>query len=173
MDVTRHQAVELLHHVHERIGGLFARLSEEAFDRRGTMGGGEWSAKDLAGHIASWEEITVRSLEGWRRGERPEIEDVLEARAVDRLNEENIAAALDATAEEARERFELTFTLLIEAIEGTTDEEWSARAPYPRPFPTTLAGFLGTLVGGPDRPFGHAYAHLQDLEVYVSEATHA
>ena len=173
MDVTRHQAVEILHHVHERIGGLFAHLSEEAFDRRGTIGCGEWSAKDLAGHLASWEEITVRSLEEWRRGERPEIEGVLEARAVDRLNEENVAAAILATPQEARERFDLAFTRLVEAIEGITDEEWSARAPYPRAFPTTLAGFLGTLVGGPDRPFGHAYVHLQSLEIYVAEATHA
>jgi len=32
---------------------------------------------------------------------------------------------------------------------------------------------LGSITGAPDRPFGHAWAHLADLEAYVAAAADA
>ena len=34
---------------------MLAELDTSAFERRGTIGGGEWSAKDLAAHLGAWE----------------------------------------------------------------------------------------------------------------------
>jgi len=57
----------------------------------------------------------------------------------------------------------------IEANDGLSDEEWLAKAPYrvqdgrERP----LATLLGFLTAAPERPFGHVFAHLPDLEAYV------
>jgi hypothetical protein len=150
-------------------------LSEEALVRRGTIGGSEWSAKDLACHLASWEEIALRSLEDWRRGERPWIESVFEGEgAVDRLNAENVEAWLAAPVAAALTRFEQEHRDTVDAIAAATDEEWSSTAPYETSGPRMLGGFLGGVLGAPDREFGHAYAHLQDLQAYAgASATNA
>jgi hypothetical protein len=168
VEVTRTQAIEILEDGHRRVAELLGRLSEDALVERGTMGGGEWSAKDLAGHLASWEEIALRSLEDWRRGERPWIESVFDERgAVDRLNAENVEAWLAAPAAAALARFEQEHLDVTDAIATATDEEWSSPAPYETSEPRSLGGLLGGILGAPDREFGHAYAHLQDLQVYV------
>ena len=65
---TRQDAVAILEDGQDRLEALFARLSDERFVRRGTIGG-EWSAKDLMGHVAFWEEIALASLACWDRGE--------------------------------------------------------------------------------------------------------
>lgn len=79
---TRPAAVQTLEEGHRAIRRLLAEMSEEELIRPGTIGGGSWSAKDLLGHLTSWEEIALASLHEWRRGERPGIENVfaIEAR---------------------------------------------------------------------------------------------
>jgi len=42
------------------------RLDEAALVRPGVVG--DWSLKDLIGHIAAWEHLVVDYLERWRRG---------------------------------------------------------------------------------------------------------
>jgi hypothetical protein len=61
---------------------------------------------------------------------------------------------------------------LVAAIEAMTDEEWRSRAVYPIPDgrERLLATLLGFLTAGPDRPFGHAFAHIPDLETYARSA---
>ena len=49
-----------------------------------------------------------------------------------------------------------------------TDDEWTARVPYDAERRRTLAGLLGSIAGAPQRPFGHAFAHIPDLEAFVS-----
>lgn len=175
MDVTRPQAIEILQDGHARVAELLGRLSEDDLVRRGTIGGGEWSAKDLACHLASWEDIAVRALEDWARGHRPWIESVFDDDgAVDRLNAEDVEAWLAAPAATALERFETSHRDVVEAIGSTSDEEWSSPAPYETAVPRILGGLIGGILGAPDRPFGHAYAHLKELQDYVgSLATNA
>lgn len=168
MDVTRRQAIEILEDGHARIAELLARLPEEDLVRRGTIGGGEWSAKDLACHLASWEDIAVRALEDWSSGHRPWIETVFDDdNGVDRLNAENVEAWLAAPAATALERFETSYREVVEAIDATSDEAWASPAPYETAKPRTLGSFIGGILGAPDRAFGHAYAHLKELRAYV------
>ena len=74
--ITREEAVRLLEEQHAELGTLFEELDPDAFVRRGTMGGGEWSAKDLAAHLGSWEEFSLGVINGFRRGERPTIDEL-------------------------------------------------------------------------------------------------
>lgn len=173
VDVTSTQAIELLEDGHLRVAELVARLGADDLVRRGTIGGGEWSAKDLVAHLSSWEEIALRTLEDWRRGVRPWIESVFqEDGAVDRLNEENALAWLAAPGDAVLERFESSHRELTEAIAGLSDDEWTSAATYRTEGEArTLGRLLGGVLGAPDRPFGHAYAHLQELETYVGSPT--
>ena len=49
-----------------------------------------------------------------------------------------------------------------------TEQEWAAPPSFePDGQQETLGAELGGLLGAPGRPFGHAFAHLPDLEAYV------
>ena len=71
--------------------------------------------------------------------------------------------------QEVVEHARATHQELIEAIEGLSDEEWLANAPYTVPdgHERLLVTLLGFLTAAPQRLFGHAFAHLPDLEAYV------
>jgi hypothetical protein len=170
---SRHEAVSTLREGQKRLDELLARLSDEDLVKPATIGGGDWSAKDLIGHVAAWEEQALISLTEWRRGEMPAVErpggpmsgsdgvDAFNARAVD----EKRGVSLQGVVEHAR----ATHQDLLEAIDGLSDEEWLAKAPYQGTDgrDRLLATLLGFLTAAPERLFGHVFAHLPDLEAYV------
>jgi len=54
-----------------------------------TIGTGAWSAKDLLGHLAFWEELAAQALANWRAGQRPSAEDLFDQRRTDAANAGN------------------------------------------------------------------------------------
>jgi hypothetical protein len=54
MSVSREDAIRIVSEGHRSVQELLSRLDDDAFVRRGTIGEGDWSAKDLAGHLADW-----------------------------------------------------------------------------------------------------------------------
>jgi len=165
---TRDEAIAILEEGHRALGELFARLPDEAFARRGTIGsGGEWSAKDLAAHIGVWEELAVETIDAFGRGERPAVEDWFEeSGAADRVNDENVERFRNAAPVEVRARFEDLHAPVVAAIGSTPDEMWSGAYPYGGDDPT-LGDRVGSLLGAEDGRFRHALAHLADLRAYV------
>lgn len=169
--ITRTEAVRLLEDQHGEIAALLERLDEDAFVRRGTIGGGEWSAKDLAAHLGAWEEIALGVLEAFERGERPGVEDEFgEAGAVDRINDREVARFLDATPAEVLARFEDLHRRLVAEIEATPEERWDGAYPFD-PDDATLGDRIGSLIGSDAGRFTHASAHLQDLRAYVEASS--
>jgi len=168
---TRGEATRLLEEQHAEVASLLAELDDDAFSRRGTIGGGEWSAKDLALHLGSWEVFALETLEQHGRGERPSIEDAFAADgATDRLNEEQVNLQLDVDPQEARARFEERHRRTLEAIAAMNDEAWGA--PYPfDPDDSTVGERIGSLLGSDAGGFTHAAAHLDDLRAYVASTS--
>jgi hypothetical protein len=164
MAVSREDAIGAVAEGHRSVRELLDRLDEEAFVRRGTIGGGEWSAKDLAGHLADWEEYALRSLGEWRSGIRPWFEGV----DTDRVNDEMILRHLDDPAVDVRRRFTELHERFLAALIDMSDHEWSEPSSYETDRPRSLGELLGAVVGGDDGLFRHADAHLGDLRDYVS-----
>lgn len=166
--IDRDEAIRLLEEQHAEVAGLLERLDDDAFARRGTIGGGEWSAKDLALHLGSWELFALQTLEQFGRGERPSYEDAFaQAGGTDRLNEEHVNLQLDVEPEEARARFEERHRRVVEAIASMDDAEWAAAYPFD-PDDATVGDRVGSLLGSDAGGFTHASAHLPDLRVYVT-----
>jgi hypothetical protein len=164
---TRDEAIRLLEEQHAEVAALLAELEPAAFERRGAIGGGEWSAKDLAAHLGAWEGFALEVLEAFGRGERPAIEDeFLEPGATDRLNEREERRFLDAPAGEVMKRFEELHRRIVERAASMSDERWSAAYPYD-PDDGTIGDRVGSLLGSDDGRFRHASAHLPDLRAYV------
>jgi hypothetical protein len=73
------------------------------------------------------------------------------------------------TREEALETLEdAQAQALVGAIREMDNAEWHSKAPYRAERRAWLGMMLGSITGAPKRAFGHAFAHLPDLERYVS-----
>jgi hypothetical protein len=170
--ISRRQALGTLDEGNSRVQTLFDGLGDDDMIRPNSIGGGEWSAKDLIGHLAFWEEIALVTLDAWVRGEEPPIEATFTAGSVDDLNAWNHSRkrswGLDRVRSESRE----THETLVAAIQSLSDEQWAAPRPFEGDAREDLGSELGGVLGAPGRPFGHAFAHLPDLEAFV-EATRA
>jgi hypothetical protein len=163
---TRDDAVRLLEEQHAELAALFAELDEDAFVRRGTIGGG-WSAKDLAAHMGIWEAFAVEAMDAFGRGERPAFEDrFTDPGGGDRVNEEGVRRFLDTPASDVLWRFDDLHRRVVSAIGATNDEGWTADYPYD-PEDRTLGDRVGSLLGSEAGGFTHASAHLPDLRAYV------
>jgi DinB superfamily len=164
---TRVDAVRLLEEQHAELAALFAELDEDAFVRRGTIGGGDWSAKDLAAHVGVWEAFAVEAMDAFGRGERPAFEDrFTDPGGGDRVNAEGVERFLDTPAPEVLSRFEDLHRRVIAAIESTSEEAWTADYPFD-PDDETLGDRVGSLLGSEAGGFTHASAHLPELRAYV------
>jgi hypothetical protein len=169
--IGREDAIRLLEEQHAEVATLLAALDDGAFVRRGTIGGGEWSAKDLALHLGSWERFALEVLERFGRGERPSIEDAFgQDGATDRLNEGEVNLHLDVEPGEARARFEEHHRRVVEAIAALDDAAWAAEYPFD-PDDATVSDRVGSLLGSDAGGFTHATAHLEDLRGYVASTS--
>ena len=165
---TRDEAIRLLEDQHAEVARLLAELDPAAFERRGTIGGGEWSAKDLAAHLGSWEEIALEVLEAFGRGERPAVEDEFrEPRATDRLNAREEQRFLDADADAVMARFGELHGRVVGEIGSMSDDGWAAAYPFD-PDDETIGDRIGSLLGSDEGRFRHASAHLPDLRAYAA-----
>jgi hypothetical protein len=162
---SRTDALALLEKGWIRLHQFLGRLPNEDMVRRGTIGGGEWSAKDLLGHIATWEDRALQVIRAWRGGEPlppPEETDAFNARTVAEKEKLPLAQVRSDSARTHQE--------LVESIAGLSDEEWTA-AVSRRPSDETdleVGALVGRVTAAQDRLFGHAFDHLPDLEAFVS-----
>ncbi len=165
--LTRDEAIATLERDHGAVASLLSSLPEDDLVRRGTIGGGHWSAKDLAAHMGVWEKLALQALDEWRRGQVPSIGAVLATdHGTDRVNDEGVRRFLDASWDEVRTRFEDLHGRFVAAIRSIDEAEWSA--PHPGdPGGPPLGDRLGSLLGSEDGPYRHASAHLPDLQAYV------
>jgi hypothetical protein len=167
---TKEEALATLREGNERVRALFDALSADQFIAPATIGGGDWSAADLMGHLKTWEELALEALDALKAGRRPRVEqDVFGIDGgIDRFNAEAVARNRAADPAELRRQAETVHTDLLEAIGSTPDDQWRSKVQYETDKRTDLAALLGSILGAPKRPFGHAFAHLPDLTAYVA-----
>lgn len=167
---TRSEAIEILLEGRTQIASLISRLSDRQLEAPATIGGGDWSAKDLIGHLAFWEELALDALSSWRRGEKPRVEDIF-GEGVDAVNAEEQARIRVSPLTDVVKRSEETSERIVSEIERIPDDEWLGEAPYPSERRRNLAQLLSSVLGSPEGPFRHASAHLEDLRRYVEEVS--
>ena len=121
-------------------------------------------------HLEVWEALALQALQEWRNATRPFIEDVFAkgADGIDGLNAERVQAKRGLSLDEVRIQAADTHRELIDELSHIGDDEWTAKAFYETDRRSTLGNLLGSVTGAPKRPFGHAFAHLPDLESYVA-----
>jgi DinB superfamily len=164
---SRAQTLATLEAGQEELDALFGQLTDAELGQPATIGPGEWAAKDLMGHIAFWEELALETIDAWRAGRRPRVEDISGPAGTDRANADNQAQTAPRSPAEIRSRAASVHQALLAVIHSLSEDEWNAPAPYDSPTRPSLSELLGGVLGAPNSPFGHAYAHLDDLRTYV------
>jgi uncharacterized protein (TIGR03083 family) len=162
---TQAEAIRILAEEHGTVAELIARLRPHDFTRPATIGGGDWSAKDLLGHLTSWEEHALVALAAWRRGEPAPIQRALRTPGLNATNAEAVEADRKRSPQEVRTRFDEVHARLVDEIRAMTSAKWEA-PPRPRSR-RSLGVVLGGIVGSPAGEFAHASAHLPDLRAFV------
>ena len=122
---------------------------------------GQWSAKDLLGHVAAWEQVALRLLDQFRAG--GPLSGVAGAQ-VDAYNaaESERRAALPLAA--VRAELADTRRRLREHLAALSEEEWRAAVGVERP--GTLGAWVGGSLGGPLGPGTHPAEHAHHLLVW-------
>jgi hypothetical protein len=165
--VSRDEALETLDRGHREIEHELSRLAPEQLLVTG-IGGGEWSAKDLVAHLALWHEIALQTIEEFRSGGMPWIAGIFASPGPGPNDEELVRRApwpVDRATAAYRDARSATTSALI----GLSADEWSASVPGWTEDPATLGGLLGVVLGMDGLAFGHAFAHLDELRVFVDE----
>ena len=166
MTETREEAISILAEGHRAVHELIALLPEDALTRRG-LGGGDWSPKDLVGHLASWEEHALRALDAWDLDERAPIDGDLYTRGTNAVNADAVAKKARLTVDEVWHEAAITHSSLIDSIARMTDSRWASPATSRGRKP--LGHRVGQILGGPAGGFRHAQAHLKTLSAFVTD----
>jgi hypothetical protein len=163
----RQAAIAALESGQAAVDALTARLSDDDIERRATLGGGEWSVKDLLGHLTSWEEYAVEAIEAHRAGRVSWIGAT--QLDVDRINAQAVEAKTERPLTDIIRESEATHARLVALIGEMPDDEWTAPTMSTDESGATesLGAALGAITAGPTGPFRHANAHLADLEAVV------
>jgi hypothetical protein len=164
--LTPLEAAAILEEGHGHVDRLTANVPDAEASKPATIGGGDWSVKDLVGHIAHWEELALETLR------RARAEGTLSRVALDDVDAENakdVARKADWDMGRVRTEAAATHAELVNELQAMSEDEWR------KPLSTgrmgedlTLADMLGSVLGAPERPFAHVWAHLKELEDYAS-----
>lgn len=163
---SRRRAIRLVDGGMRETFALFDRLPTRVRTAAG-LGGGEWSPKDLLGHLESWQEYAIEAVDAWSAGHGPAIDAVIWSTSTSALNRDAVERKARRTAAAQRRAAESTHELLLAKLEGFGDARW--RRPGTPRGRTPAGRRLGDLLGGTPGPFRHAEAHLPQLRAFVEE----
>jgi hypothetical protein len=159
----RTTSIETLEAGHQQIKELVDGLDASSMTRERTIGGGDWSVKDLLAHITTWEELALQAMEAWRGGSPEPLRAELREKGIDAFNAERVALKSKMPLAHVLTQFDSVHGELIERIR--TMPGWDRVPPGRR---TRTCGYaIGSITGGPGGGFKHAWAHLGDLRAYV------
>jgi uncharacterized protein (TIGR03083 family) len=165
---TRADALATIEDGQARLDELLGGLSEEELTRPATIGGGDWSAKDLVGHIAFWEEVALAVLDACRRGVGLDLAEAFAPGGTDGMNAWNQERKGRWSLQHVQRDAQKTHRRLVKEFRALSDDEWRSLVPSATARRARLGTRLGGVLGAPKRPFAHAFAHIPDLEAYVT-----
>ena len=165
---TRTEAIRILERDRRTTLGLLERLPARALTTGG-LGGGDWSPKDLIGHLESWEQHALAALDAWARGEPAPSDVALRSVGLNALNRAEVERKSRRSAAKSLEEATDTHRRIVAAIRSLPEERWLA--PATRRARRPLGRSIGGILGGPTGPFRHDAAHHPDLREFV--AVHA
>ena len=135
MTITQQERLDILHEVsHSWLDLLRAirPLSDAELTKPNTVG--QWSGKDMMGHITFWERYALDNIKAVEAGLEPDvIEDfeaanLIAAKEMSSLSLAEVRARFEATHDELMQALETTPLLTRDRIEGATFGHYAEHA---------------------------------------------
>jgi hypothetical protein len=164
----REEAIRLIRMDRIRTRELLAQVPMRVLTTPG-LGGGDWSPKDLIGHLESWEQHALDALEAWSRGAVAPSDHALRMVGLDAFNLAEVTRKARWSVSRSVDSADGTHRRLVAALRSISDDAWSA--PPTRRARRSLSSSLGGILGGPAGPFRHDVAHHPDLEAFAAAHT--
>jgi len=161
----RDEAIRFVRADRLRTLDLLGRIPRPAITTPG-LGGGDWSPKDLIGHLESWEQHALDALDAWSRGDVAPSDRALQMMGLDPFNLAEVERKARWSVARTIDSAAATHRRLISALGSIPVERWLA-PPTDRE-EGSLGSHLGGILGGPAGPFRHDVAHHPDLEAFVA-----
>jgi hypothetical protein len=161
---TRTEAIRILERERRTTLKLIRRLPARAITTRG-LGGGDWSPKDLIGHLESVEQDALDALDAWARGEPAPSDVAIRKAGLNALNRAEVERKARWSAAKSSKSATDTHERIVAAIKSLSDDRWLA--PPTRRARRPLARSIGEILGGPSGVFRHDAAHHPDLVEFV------
>jgi hypothetical protein len=166
-DFSPEQGMAVLKEGQRELLKLLNAIPKEELDSN--LGTGEWSVKDLVGHIASWEEVALKALREWRERKPLTAQGIVGVQGgVDSFNATEVETYRKSSAEEVLGRASKIHQDLLSEISAVDLDLWAEEPYYETKRPRTLGGTVGAITGGKARgDFGHVFDHIEDLRSYL------
>jgi hypothetical protein len=164
----RDEAIRLLRTDRLKTRDLLGRVAGDALTTAG-LGGGDWSPKDLVGHLESWDQHALDAIEAWSHGRVAPSDRALQTMGLDPFNLAEVRRKAGWSLERTNDSAAATHRRLLAALGSISDEAWTA--PPTKRSRRALGTHLGGILGGPGGPFRHDLAHHPDLEAFAADRT--
>lgn len=114
---------------------------------------GEWTVKDLIGHLSAWEQAAVTSLQAYAEGEEAKLPDQM---SEDDYNHLNVARRKNFPVEKILLEWKETRDWLKQVLEEMPPDRLPGKMTYPW-------GEQGSVTGLVDAMIDHELEHRQDI----------
>jgi hypothetical protein len=161
---TRKQAIDLLERGRAGTKALLERVPRKHLATSG-LGDGDWSPRDLIGHLASWEEFALEAVDAWAHGERAEIDQKWFTVSTSAINSGNVERKRAWPLAKVIRESAATHEELLALIRSMSDHRW--RTPATSRARKPLGARIGGILGGPKGPFRHDEAHHPSIETFL------
>lgn len=128
--MTREQVLEAIQREHARFLDAIDGVAPQDITSEKVVG--EWTIKDMLGHIAMWMGVAIKFIEEYKLDEMPKSLGLKDDAAVEAFNARGWEARHELPLGHVRDEFDAAYRKLIAAVEKLDDTELNAplRAPW-------------------------------------------
>jgi hypothetical protein len=127
--MTRDQIVQAIKDNHTQFLAAIAGLDDDALTKRPIIEW--WTAKDLMGHMAMWEQVAIKFIAEYRQDGLPKILDMNDDNAINAYNKREATIRRDWSLTRIRAEFDTAHRDLIAAIETLSDADLARQLSAP------------------------------------------
>jgi hypothetical protein len=141
-EMTKSEFLALIQSEFTRFADALANIPDDILTTRPVVEW--WTLKDVIGHITTWEQESLESLEHLRQHGQIKLLGLVSDDDVSRYNKRAAAFKRDWPLARLRADFEATHRALVAAIENLSDAQLQTQLPAPFPEGFTLEKYLAS-----------------------------
>ena len=153
--------VELLRRLdaeHGRLQAVIASLTAEEMQQAGVVG--DWSLKDLIGHLIPHQQFALQELEHALRGEPFAVA----SNSADTTNERAVIEGRQQSLTQVLAAWNQSYGEVISAVESLPDAAFDPAGPVVRALGDTIDGALA------NNTYAHYAEHLPEIEAWIARS---